>query len=192
MPPTMYHCFYTADCCLPQRGMLLVKSWLALIRAASASGSHLFHYGTPTANALLRLSRDLPGGLLFPRLEWLSWDIWDIHEVDTIFPFFRLLSPNLGHITLYIPLHPSNISQEYLGLLVQVISLLPTSLEYLFVRRDQYPMAEEPLKDAMSSFVCQCGPSLRTSGTSIPLSEVAIHHMRLLNLSYWCTAQGPP
>ena len=169
------------------------EDWARLRRCASwMRGLRDFLYGAPTTDVLLRLSRDSSGRPLFPKLEWLHWDIYEAHVA---FPFLHLLlpSPHLRRITLYIHLQSPNISQEYLGQLVQVISLLPTPLEYLFVRRNRYLMAEKPLKDTISSLVCRCGPSLRTFSTCIPLSEAAIHHLvQLPNLSYWRTTQGPP
>jgi len=72
-----------------------------------------------------------------------------------------------------------------------MISLLPASLENLSFLCGRGK--EEPLRDALSSFVCRCGPSLRTFYVHTQLSEAAIHHlMRLPNLRHWSTHQKPP
>ena len=69
----------------------------------------------------------------------------------------------------------------------KMTSLLPTSLEYLSIIRDEF------LSDAVDSFVRRSGPSLRNFETYIPRSEVAIRHLvQLPNLSHWVLAHGPP
>lgn len=51
----------------------------------------------------------------------------------------------------------------------------------------------EELQNALSTLVCQCGPSLRRLKTLVPLSEEAILHLaKLPNVSYWGTPHGPP
>jgi len=73
----------------------------------------------------------------------------------------------------------------------QIISALPTSLESMDV--GSHDDDAEPVKDALSSFFCRCGPSLRSLGTRSPLSDTAtLHLMQLPNLSRWKTDQGPP
>ena len=144
-----------------------------------------------TSDTLSRLSSNSPGGLLFPNLEWLHWDVY---ESDTALAYFRLfLSPHLQRVTLYADLDLFDyIPRSQLAAIIRVISFLPTSLEYLSVMYDSY-WEENPLKDAVSSFICRCGPSLRGFGTFIPLSEAAIHRLtQLPNLSHWTTAQEPP
>ena len=50
----------------------------------------------------------------------------------------------------------------------------------------------EPLKDAISSFVCRCGSSLRSFGSSGPLSRTAFNHlMQLPNLHSWAVYEPP-
>lgn len=157
-----------------------------------ASWMRELHLGldrTPTTGALLRLSRILPDGPLFPMLKQLHWDL---RGADSALGFSHLfLSQNLQHVTLYVTPSLFSIPRGRAAVLVQAISSLPTSLEELFVMCSQG--REESLKGAISSFICRCGPSLRSFGTFLPLSETAIHHlMQLPNLSYWRTIQGPP
>ena len=163
------------------------EDWARLQRYASwMRGLHL-DYDNYGNNALSRLSSNSPGGLLFPKLESLDWDLF---EAQYALPFFHLfLSPNLRRVTLYASL--SNFRVHLLAPLVQMVSLLPTSLEYMSV---MYGRGEDELfNDAVSSFICQCGPLLRSFTTSVPISEAATDHiMRLPNLSHWATAQAPP
>lgn len=165
------------------------KDWARLRQYASWMRElELSADGTPDPDILFQLSHNSPGGLLFPRLELLYWDIID---GDMTFPFFRLfLSPRLRRVTLYADDGPSEIPREEFAPLIQFISALPTSLEALYVSCDQ---EEEPLTDAISSFVCRRGLSLRSFGSRLPLLEAAVHHLtQLPNLSYWNIAQGPP
>ena len=146
-------------------------------------GLSLNEEGTPSADTLYQLSCGSPDGLLFPKLEWLHWDT---DEARAALPFFRLfLSPHLRRIKFYtdrsIDVAP----------FVLVISALPTSLESLDIEPGQGDA--EPIKDALSSFICRCGPSLRSFDTCGPLSDAAILHLvQLPNLSRLRTNQGPP
>ena len=73
----------------------------------------------------------------------------------------------------------------------RIVSALPTSLESLNV--EFYQEDAEPILDALSTFIRQCGSSLRSFGVLGPLSDVAtLHLMQLPNLSCWRTDQGPP
>ena len=143
----------------------------------------------PNADTLFRLSRDLPDGLLFPKLEWLDWDI---DGAGPALPFFRLfLSPSLRCLALYNGPDVYDLPRDQVAALAQFISVLPTSLESLDV--EFFHGQEGPIKDALSSFVCRCGPSLRSFGTIGPLSDAAtLHLMQLPNLSRLRTDQGPP
>jgi len=145
----------------------------------------------PIGDSLFRFSRTLPGGVLFPRLEWLRWGIDESYTHIPIFSLF--LPPHLKRVILYYNTSPRPMRPLPLPkILIQIISSLPTSLEDLSVMCHG-GRGEEPLKDAISSFVCRCGPSLRRIGTSVPISEAALHYlMRLPNLSSWRTVQGPP
>jgi len=151
-------------------------------------GLNIGLYGKIPDSTLHQLSSNSPGGVLFPKLEWLRWDVYETSMALTSFPLF--LSPHLKRITLYGP-GLSDISLDQLAGLVQIIPFLPTSLEDLTVLCG---MEEEPtLKDAISSFIYQCGPSLRRFHSCVTLSEAAVHHlMRLPNLHFWGTGQGPP
>lgn len=140
----------------------------------------------PNSDTLSRLSS---GGVLLPKLEWLRWEV---HETPVPLPFFHLLPfSNLKNVTLYTypPSYP--ISPGQLTTLVRVVSFLPTSLEVLSITCGQEK--GDNLKDAISSFACRCGSSLMSFGTSLPLSEAAIHHLiQLPNLSSWKVVQRPP
>jgi len=150
---------------------------------------HLSSDDGATADTLQRLSSNSPGGILCPRLERLYWDIGG---TDSTLSFFRLfLSPNLKEVALYtdpflVPVSP-NLPTD----VIQIISFLPTSLEdVLFECRH---MDDEALVDAMSSFACRCGPSLRSFSAWLPLSEAATQHViQLPNLCSWTVAHGPP
>jgi len=145
--------------------------------------------GAPTTDTLLRISCNSSGGPLFPKLEWIYWDAY---EADPVIPFFDIfLSPNLRRVTISTDPVLCNLPQGQVVALARIISDLPISLEDLFVKWDQG--RESLLGDAISSFVCQRGPSLRGFGTRTPLSEAAIHHLtQLPNLSHWVAFQGLP
>lgn len=151
-------------------------------------GLHLGPGGNITSDTLFRLSSNSPGGVLFPKLESL---LWNIQKTSTALTIFRLfLSPHLRYVVFCaLPSLPA-VPRDQLATLAQVISFLPTSLEDLIIVCGQ---EEGPLSDAVSSFICRCGPSLRGLCVHAPLSEAAIHHlMGLPNLRYWATVQGPP
>jgi hypothetical protein len=120
---------------------------------------------------------------------------WDVNRADAALPFFRLfLSPHLKRVSFYTDSYASNtildISWDELAALVQIIPVLPTSLEHLSVTCG---IGRAPLQDAISSLVCRCGSSLRSLETCVPLSEAAIRHlMRLPDLCTWYTVQEPP
>ena len=152
-------------------------------------GLSLTDEGIPSADTLSQLSLCSPEGLLLPKLEWLHWDIY--YKASAALPFFRLfLSPHLRRITF--DHHPAyHIPRGQMAALAQLISVLPTSLESLDINLDQEDA--EPVKDALSSFVCRCGSSLRGFYTVGPLSDATILHLvQLPNLSRWRTEQGPP
>ena len=137
---------------------------------------------TPSAGTLSRLSRGSPDGLLFPKLEWLNCVL---DYADDALSFFRLfLSPHLRRIKFYTYLCD-------LAAFSQIIPALPSSLESLDVELD--PKDAEHAKDALSSFVCRCGSSLRSLGIRGLLSDAAtLHLIQLPNLTRWMTDQGPP
>jgi len=138
-------------------------------------------------NTFFRLWSNSPG-LLCPHLEWLDWDV-RAAAMFLYFPQF-FLSPHLKRVTLHSRYPQSRALQQELRLLPEVISFLPTSLEHLSLECG--PWEEETLKDAISSLVLRCGPSLRTFDAREPLSEAALHHLiQLPNLCHWNTTQGP-
>jgi hypothetical protein len=152
-------------------------------------GLHLSPDGDITRNTLFRFSRNSPGGVSFPKLEWLRWDLDEMLNALTFFHLF--LSPHLKRVTFHIYPGRPYIPWGQLAAIVRIISFLPTSLEHLSLMCGQG--VEGPLEDVMSSLVLRCGPSLRSFGTCVPLSEAAIHHlMQLPNLRCWITVQGPP
>ena len=143
-------------------------------------------YANNTSDIFSQLSHNSPGGILCPKLDHLSWDIPGIYIVSGYLRLF--FSPSLKRVDLHGDLPPCYLPLEPL---VQTISFLPTSLESLSFPCDWGK--EEPLRDALSSFICRCGPSLRTFHVRTQLSEAAIHHlMRLPNLRHWSIHQGPP
>ena len=122
------------------------------------------------------------------KLEMLRWDV---EEIPGALPFFRLfISPNLKLVSL----HGSctlDIPGVWLAGLVQIVSILPTSLEGLAVMYGRGK--EERLGDAMSAFICRCGSSLRILRSCVPLSGAAIRRItQLPNLRSWAVAQAPP
>ena len=149
---------------------------------------HLTSGGNIASDTLLRLTLNSPGGVLFPKLEWLHWDFGVKYIALTFFRLF--LSPNLRRVTLYTDSSQYDIPWGQLAALVQVISFLPTSLQDLSIMFGSGDRGT--VNNAVSSFFCRCGPSLRSFGTSITFSEAAVHHlMQLPGLRYWTAAQGP-
>ena len=141
-----------------------------------------------TNDILVRLSSNSPGGVLFTQLEWLDWHFGEAYTTLTSFHLF--LSPNLIRVALHTIdfLHDTPSSQ--FAAFVQVVSLLPTSLEDLTIK---FIGEVDRLEDTVSSFVCRSGPSLRSLSTGVPLSEAAIRHlMQLPNLRSWMVVQEPP
>jgi len=151
-------------------------------------GLDLTPYEKIPDSTLHRLSSNLPGGVLLPKLEWLRWDAEASPIALTSFRLF--LSPHLKNI-VFSCLDMYDVPRSQLAGLVQTIPVLPTSLEDLTIMCGFEE--EELLKDAISSFICRCGSSLRAFRSSVLLSEAAVHHlMQLPNLRSWDTAQGPP
>ncbi|KAF9650183.1 hypothetical protein BDM02DRAFT_3112402 [Thelephora ganbajun] len=128
--------------------------------------------------------------VLSPKLEWLLWDIDKAYVTLTSFRLF--LSPHLKRITLYgYSGLMSCIPRDKLDIPAQIILSFPASLEDLSLMCGQGH--EEPLKDAISTFVRRCGSSLRRFSSHAPLSEAAIFHlMQLPNLRSWVIVQKPP
>jgi hypothetical protein len=150
---------------------------------------HLGPDGNITSATLFRLSRNSPGGVLFPRLGWLHWDINTTHNALSSFRLF--LSPHLKIVTFYV--HPNQpvMPWDHLAALVQIISCLPTSLEHLSLTCNQ--VEEGPLRGKLSSLFLQYGSSLKGFVVDIPMSEAAIQHIiQLPNLHWWLTVQAPP
>lgn len=121
---------------------------------------------------------------------------WDADKTCTGLTFFRLfLSPHLKWTSFHInPITSGGILDtpwDWQAVLVQIISCLPTSLEGLSIA---YGAEKDgPLNDAISSFICRCGPSLKGFETYVPLSEAAIRHLvQLPNLHTLYIAQDPP
>ena len=150
---------------------------------------HISSSGNVTIDTLFRLLSNSPGSVLFPKLETL---LWDDHRKCIPLTFSRLfLSPRLRYVGLYSVFGLHDVPRSQLEALAKFISSLPTSLQDLYIMCNWG--AWEPLQDAVSSFVCRCGQSLRSLNTRVPLSEAAVHHLtRLPNLHRWMTVQGPP
>ena len=151
-------------------------------------GLYLGYDGNIPTSTLFRLSCNSPGGVLCAKLEWLRWDI---QEKPNALPFFHLfLSPYLKSIALYTS-SAFGFPEDLLMGLVQILPALPTSLEDLTIMCSL--KEEKSLNDAISAFACQCGSSLRSFRSCVPLSEAAIHRiMQLPNLRFWAITQGPP
>jgi len=166
------------------------KDWARLRRYASwVRGLRLSYDRHITSDTLSRISSNTPGGILFPKLERLYLVVHAARNALAFFPLF--LSPQLRHVTLCTDFGLSDIPLNQSVAIVQILSSLPTSLEHLFVIAVERKGG--PVGDAISSFICRCGPSLRSIGTRVPLLEAAIHHlMQLPNLHYWTTVQAPP
>ena len=141
-----------------------------------------------TTDTLSCLSRNSPDGVLCPKLEHLTWRLDDSTVPLT---FFRLFfSPHLKCVTLSTHFRRPAFQPGLVASLSEVISCLPDSLERMYLMCGQ---GGEPLKDAISSYVCRAGPSLRSFGSSEPLSDAAFDHlMRLPNLRSWIAAHEPP
>jgi len=141
-----------------------------------------------TDDTLSRLSCHSPDGVLCPKLEQLDWE-FDLSRAPlSFFPLF--FSSNLKRVTLRTRSPRFEVPPEALVSLAEVVSCLPSSLEHMSIMCGPAPRA---LEDTMSSFVCGCGSSLSSFGSSVPLSEAAFHHlMRLPNLRSWVAVHEPP
>jgi len=152
-------------------------------------GLYFNYSGKFTVGALSRISLNSSGGVLCPKLEWLRLDL---RKTVNALPLFRLLlSPHLKRVEFSDSSVLGPLREVWLTGLVQIISVLPTSIEALTVMcgLERY----RSLEDAISAFVCRSGSSLRSFYSSVPVSEVAIHHIaQLPNLRSWDIIQGPP
>jgi len=147
-------------------------------------GLHLGSDGNIPRGTFLRLSRNPPGGVLCPKLEWLHWDFDGTQIALTYFHLF--LSPHLKCVTL----DRSNMGDIPWIQLIGLISSLPSSLEELTIMCGP---GGETLSDATFSLIRRCGPSLRRLCSHVPLSGAALHHvMQLSNLRSWIAVQEPP
>jgi len=137
----------------------------------------------------LRLSRSSAGAVLFPRLEWLCFHVEGTEIPPSSFHLF--FPPQLKYLALYPSFRVSDIPGDRVAALVHIISFLTNSLQELILRCDQ---GREPLfEDAVSSFICRHGSSLKGLNSDTPLSEAAIHHlMQLPTLRSWFAIQEPP
>ena len=148
---------------------------------------HIGSGGNVTGDTVHQLSRNSPGGVLFPELESLHWDLREMYISPVCFRLF--LSPHLKRVTFDIPPW-SDVPRRESASLVRIVSLLPTSLQQLSFT---YGQVEGPLADAISSLVCRSNSSLRSFGTYTRLSGAAVRHLtQLPNLHKWVTVQGPP
>ena len=141
-----------------------------------------------TTEALSCLSRNSPGGVLCPKLEHL---IWQFDDSTVPLSFFRLFfSSHLKRVTLSTHFRQEALEPELVAPLSEIVSCLPDSLESMYLMCGK---GREPLKDAISSFVCRSGSSLRSFSSSEPLSDTALNHlMRLPNLRSWTATHEPP
>ena len=103
--------------------------------------------------------------LLVSKLERLVWE-FDVSCVP-LFLFRLFFSSHLKHVTL-------SDHGPLMVPLTEVMSCLPMSLEHPSIWRAR---GGEPLRDAISPFVCRAGPSLRSFGFSEALTEVAFDHL---------------
>ena len=141
-----------------------------------------------TDYTLSRLLRNSPDRVLFPKLEQLDWEFDLSRSPLSFFPLF--LSSNLKRVTLHTRSPRFKVPPEALKSLAEVISCLPASLEHLSIMCGP---RKRTLVDAISSFVCRCGSSLSSFGSSIPLSDEAFYHLtRLPNLRFWVAFHKPP
>ena len=141
-----------------------------------------------TIDALSCLSRNSPDGVLCPKLEHL---VWRFDDSTVPLSSFRLFfSPHLKRVTLSTYFRRHVFGPELVASLCEVVSCLPDSLENMCLMCGQ---GGEPLKDAISSYVCRSGLSLRSFGSSEPLSDAAFEHlMQLPNLRSWIATHEPP
>ena len=168
---------------------LLTEGWARLQQYASwMRGLHLGSEQV-LCDTFLQLSRSSAGGVLFPRLEWL---VWEVGRTDIPLPCFHLFfPPQLKEVALYAHHRMPDIPKDQIAALVHIISFLTSSLEDLTLKCGQ--RREALLEDAISSFVCQRGSSLRRFDSDVPLSEAAVHHlMQLPNLRSWVALHEPP
>lgn len=127
--------------------------------------------------------------MLCRNLEGLIWE-FDASLIPlSSFRFF--FSSYLKHLSLSLStcFSRSEVSSGVLASLTGVLSRLPASLEHLIIKCGQ---GEGPLKDAMSSFIYQCGPFLARFASSERLPEAAFNClMQLPNLRSWVAVHEP-
>lgn len=167
----------------------LPKDWSRIQRYASWIRELYLDWGENIPEGFLsRLSHNSTDGVLFSNLEQLTWEF----EAPRIpLSHFRLfLSSHLKRVTLSTDFIDCRGRPVTVALLPKVISCLPTSLGHLSLECWDEP--DEPLRDAISSFVCQCGSFLRSFDTNVPLSKAALFHlMQLPNLRSWVVHEPP-
>ena len=166
----------------PPRG-----DWGRLQRYASWMDTLFLRLGDGiSTDTLFYLSRNSPDGVLCPKLVHLTWQLGDSTVPLSLFRLF--FSQRLKRVALSA--YPHLFGPELEASLPEVVSCLPSSLENMCLMCGQ---GGEPLKDAISSFVCRSGPSLRGFGSSEPLSDAAFDRlMRLPNLRSWIATHEPP
>ena len=138
-------------------------------------GLYFDYSGKFTVGALSRISLNSPGGVLCPKLEWLRSDL---RKTVNGLPLFRLLlSPHLKIVDFSNSRRLGPLEVWSTGL-VQIISVLPTSIEALTVTCGLE--RHRSLEDAISTFICRSGSSLKSLHSCVPVSEAAIHHIAQL------------
>ena len=130
-------------------------------------------------------------GRWFPALRVLSW--WITEDNPTYADLF--LSPHLEKVSISVSWtwSDSEVPRDILLAIASTIAALPaSSLQHVFIGVDHYGMPWEYFKEALSSVILRCGPSLTEFASPIPLSDAAVNHLlHLPHLRIW-HVEGPP
>ena len=131
-----------------------------------------------------------PAGGWFPALQGLAWTITE---------------SNISHTNLFFSLHLKKISirswfsedfevpHDTLSAIAAIIPTLPTSnLQYLDLSICNRGLVSEYFKDAFSSLVLRCGPSLTKFFSPTSLSDAAMDHLIRLPHLHTCLTTSPP
>ena len=135
------------------------------------------------------MSLCLSSGVVCPELRDLDLQV----DYNTL-PFHRLLlSPRLTRLSLRFSTSPESSETDLSMLKSVVMELGALPLQYLYLRWWIPGEASREIESVTSSAVLQCGPTLESLSTFLPLSDTAVQHiMQLPNLRVLSMVSRPP
>jgi len=143
-------------------------------------------------DTILKLRLNSPAGGWFPALQELDWWITEsnVRCADLCF------SPHLRKVSIHVPWSWSNsrVPHDILPVAASISALPTSALQSISVEFDSRREVHwADFKDAFSSAVLRCGPSLTKFTSPIPLSDAAINHLiQLPHLRTWRVDHPPP